>query len=441
MKIVSLAGLWLGIYLLLMLAPLVVLLASPTPARGNYWREVALGLGFAGLAMMVMQFFLTARLRKATAPFGIDVIFYFHRYLGWVLLGGLLLHPLLLAGIDPSLWRTLVTRPDAALHSGLLALVLLVLIMITSAWRKRLHFRYHHWRRAHLLLALGAIVAGFVHMYAIGYYSTSPYVEALWIAIAGALVLLVLWVHLLRPWRLLTKPWRVTAIRPEQGEAWTLTVAPVGHGGFAFLPGQFAWLSLGHSPFSMQEHPFSIASAPRADGSLDFTIKALGDFTNSIGAVQPGTLAYVDGPYGVFSCERYPQAAGYVFCAGGIGLTPILAMLQGLAARGDTRPHVLFAAHSRYERIPRRTELVELATRLNLRTVPVLEEPPENWQGATGWITQELLERHLGPQHRQHEFFICGPKPMTSAVEHILHDMTDLRLPLRQVHTELFDMA
>lgn len=441
MKVFTLAGFWLCIYLLLMLAPLLVLLLSPTPARGNYWREVALALGFAGLTMMVMQFFLTARLRKATAPFGIDVIFYFHRNLGWVLLCVVLLHALLLLRLEPSLWGAVFTSLDWEAQSGLLAMLLLVLVMLTSVWRKQLRLHYDLWRRMHLLLSVGAVALGFTHMHAIGYYSASPYVSMLWTAIAGALVLLVAWVHLLRPWRLSRKPWRVVAVRPEQGGATTLTLAPLRHGGFRFLPGQFAWLSLGHSPFGMREHPLSIASAPRADGMLDFTIKALGDFTSAVGQVQPGTLACVDGPYGVFTCERYPDAAGYVFVTGGIGLAPILAMLQGLAARGDTRSHVLIAAHSRFDRIPRRTEIVALAAQLNLRTVPVLEQAPDGWQGETGWITREILARHLGAEYRHHEFFICGPKPMTSAVEYILHELPGLWVPLRQVHTELFDMV
>src|SRR5690606_28869609 len=109
-----------------------------------------------------------------------------------------------------------------------------------------------------------------------------------------------------------------------------------------------------------------LASAPRPDGAVQFTIKELGDFTRQIGGTQPGARAWVDGPHGVFSCERYPEAPGYVFIGGGIGIAPLLGMLQALAERGDKRPHLLFAAHSQFDRIPRREELVAWAARLNL---------------------------------------------------------------------------
>src|SRR5690606_11895419 len=127
--------------------------------------------------------------------------------------------------------------------------------------------------------------------------------------------------------------------------------------------------SLEHSPFSMAEHPFSLCCAPQADGRIQFTIKQLGDFTRTLQQVPVGARAWVDGPYGVFSIDRQPAAPGYIFFGGGIGIAPMFAMLQALAERGDTRPHVLFAAHSRFDRIPRRDELVALAQRLNLRTV------------------------------------------------------------------------
>ena len=51
------------------------------------------------------------------------------------------------------------------------------------------------------------------------------------------------------------------------------------------------------------------------------TIKAAGDFTRTVPDVTPGTRVYLDsGPHGVFSMDRR-QAPGYVFIAGGVGVT------------------------------------------------------------------------------------------------------------------------
>jgi predicted ferric reductase len=433
------AAIWIGLYLGLLLTPMAALLLQPVPAKAGLWWETGVALGFAALAMLALQFLLTARLRTLSAPFGIDVIYYFHRWLAWVLVAVLLLHPLLLSSVDTSLWRrVLPPGGDWRMQSGVLALLCVVLLMLSSGWRRHLHLPYQHWRRLHLLLSLLALGLGFAHLLAIAYYSSPPLVRTLWWLIAGSVLVLVLHVHLLRPWRLRRRPWILADIQQESGDCWTLTLRPQGHTGFTFKAGQFAWLSLGHTPFSLQEHPFSLSSAPRADGSVQFTIKELGDFTRSIRQFQPGMMACVDGPYGVFSHERYPAAPGYVFIGGGIGIAPIIAMLQSLAAQGDQRPHLLFAAHSRFDRIPRRAELVQLTQQLHLKPIPVLEDPPSGWQGAQGWITQELLAQHLVPAYLRHEYFLCGPKPMTDAVEGFLRKLGVARA---RIHTELFTMA
>ena len=47
---------WIGLYLLITLAPLFILLAGPRPAGREFWRDLSVGLGFCGLAMLGLQF-------------------------------------------------------------------------------------------------------------------------------------------------------------------------------------------------------------------------------------------------------------------------------------------------------------------------------------------------------------------------------------------------
>ena len=56
-----------------------MLLLGRMPKGGGYWWDFAMALGFGGLAVMGLQSALTARFRRATAPFGVDIIYYFHR--------------------------------------------------------------------------------------------------------------------------------------------------------------------------------------------------------------------------------------------------------------------------------------------------------------------------------------------------------------------------
>jgi predicted ferric reductase len=435
------AGFWIGVYLGVVLAPLVVLLLVPTPPSLGFWWDLALGLGFAGLVMMGVQFLLTARFRQATNPFGIDVIYYFHRYLAYLVVVVIVAHAATLLAWNPALLSVL--NPFAAsweMAAGTISLMFLLTLVVSSVWRKRVGIPYDEWRITHLILAVGAVGSGFTHMLGVGYYSGVPAVRALWVLIGFSLVAVVLRVRIVRPWRLRGAPYRVEEVRSELGNAWTLKLAPDGHRGFTFDPGQFAWVTLRRSPFGLKEHPFSIASSPSQDRRIEFTIKELGDFTRTVGSIEPGEPAFVDGPYGAFSTVRDPDALGYVFIAGGIGIAPIASMLRALADGRDSRPHVLIAAHASWERLPLRDELHRLKERLDLRVIHVLEAPHSGWQGEVGLITRELLDRVLPDAAVRSDFgyFICGPVPMNHAVRDFLRE---LGIPESKVHTEIFDLA
>lgn len=430
---------WLGVYLTLVLAPLFILLIGPTPPGLGFWWDLSMALGFAGLAMMGVQFVLTARFRHATAPFGIDVIYYFHRYVGIVLLLVVIAHPVLVIAKEPAFLMFL--NPFAApwhMTAGVLSMLALIAVVAASVWRKTFRIPYEAWRVTHTAFAVASIILALVHIEGVQYYVESPWKRIVWRVFALSWIAVVCYVRVLRPWQLIRRPYRVTDVVQERGDAWRLAVEPRGHAGFSFQPGQFGWLTLGGTPFLMKEHPFSFSSSPAlAGGRVEFTIKELGDFTRTIGSVRRDSVAFVDGPYGAFTINRHP-APGYVFIAGGIGIAPIMSMLRSLADQGDRRPLLLFYAYRRWERMTFREAIEDLRPQLNLTVVWVLEEPPDWWEGERGWITREMLDRHLPEDRLRRHFFVCGPEAMTQAIEKHLRD---LGVPMSHVHSELFELV
>lgn len=430
--------LWIGVYLALVLAPLLALLFGEPPADAGFWWDFAIALGFAGLAMMGVQFVLTARFRRATAPYGIDIIYFFHRYLAIacsLLIAGhtvilIIQNPYFLHAFNP------FTAPGH-LFAGVASLAALLALACSSLWRKQIHLDYDAWRILHVILAVAAVVFAVVHVDGVGYYVASPPRRALWGLIVASWVAIAVWVRLVKPWQLLRRPYRVVGVTEERGNAWVLALEPVGHPGLAFQPGQFCWLTLRASPFAMKEHPFSISSAPEPQGLFEVTIKELGDFTRTIKLIEAGETAYVDGPYGAFSIDRH-DAPGYVFIGGGIGMAPLMSMLKTLAERGDDRPHVLIMCNSRWERATFREAVAALAERLNLTVVHVLEQPPAGWTGERGYPNLDILQRHLPANRASLEYFICGPTPMIAAVEDAL---SQLGVPIDHYHSELFDLV
>ena len=432
---------WVGVYLLLTLAPILALLVESRPEGREFLREFSVALGFAGLGMMALQFALTARFQVVKAPYGSDIVYFFHRKISLVAFALILAHPLLLFVQSAEYLQLLnvFTAPWRA-RAGVTALAALIILVVVSIWRKELKIDYTPWRIWHGILSTLAVALAMTHVILVGHYINTPLKQALWISYGVFWVGLLLYVRIIKPLWLLKHPYRVISVAPERGRSWTVELEPVSHPGIRFQPGQFAWITVWNSPFSDTEHPFSFSSSAEKKGRLSFTIKEAGDFTQRIKHLQPGQIVYIDGPFGAFSLDRHQHAKGFVFIAGGIGITPIWSMLETLADRNDRRPLVLVYANRNWEDVTFREEIESIQKRLNLKVVHILESPPEGWQGETGMITEAVLERHLPAERKKdaYEIFICGPIPMIDAVEKAL---TRLGVLIGDFHSERFNLV
>lgn len=433
-------SLWLGLYLALSLFPLALILLTADPDRPgrSFWTEFSVGLGFVGLAMMTLQFALTARFEFLKAPYGSDLVYAFHRVVSLVAVAFVLVHPLILF---VERWDTMKSRPFThpwPFWMGTTSVVALLVLVVISIWRRPLKIPYDGWRRAHALLASAAVAFGVGHILYVGHYLSTPGKKGLWLAYTAVFVALILYVRLIKPAMELRRPYKVAAVVPQRGGAYSLQLKPEGHNGLRFSPGQFAWITINDSPYSDREHPFSFSGSSEQTPQLEFTIKELGDFTSTIKNVQPGQTVYVDGPFGALSADRHPHAQAFVFIAGGIGITPMISHLRSLADRKDPRPLVLLYGSKDPDSITFREELDALQLRLpNLKLVHVLSRPPESWTGERGFIDADKLKRY-SPPNLQTEYFICGPDPMMDAVEKALQSLS---ISPSDYHAERFNLA
>jgi predicted ferric reductase len=432
---------WIAFYLALVLAPLAILIVGPMPPGKAFLWDFSMALGFAGIAMIAVQFLLTSRYKRASAPFGLDIIYLFHRYLALIAVTLVLTHFVILWFFyEDALGELDPRKARFELTLGRAALVLFLLAILTSEFRKRLRIEYGLWRYAHVILATFGFAAAVGHIVGVGYYTEAPGKRTLWLALTLVFLLTVVWMRVIKPWRQLRKPYRVVEVRPERSNTWTLALEPDGHKGLKrFQPGQFAWLTLRNSPFSLREHPFTIASPPEALPRVEFGIKELGDFTSTIGTVKPGEAVYLDAPHGMFSIDRNSDAPGFVGIVGGIGITPLMSMMRSMAERGDRRPVVLFYANKAWDGVIYRDEIESLSRRMDLTVIHVLEKPPPGWSGEEGFVDGDTLARHLPTGTlRELHYFLCGPVPMTRAAEQALRD---LGVPVWRIQTEIFELV
>ncbi len=438
MKVSLRRWLWLIFYFAILFAPLIVILAGPRPAPRELWRELSVGIGFVGLALVGVQFIPTARLQTFSHVFPLDRVYTYHRWSSIVGFGLILAHPLLLFIFNPDTLRLLnpFTAPARAVF-GLVSLVALMSLVLTSVYRQRIKLNYEHWRILHTLLAVVMLLTAMLHIFGVNYYLAMPWQRGLWIVLTMLWLGLILNTRVLKPLRQAQRPYRIVDIQPQAQDVWTVTIEPYNHAGIKFMPGQFAWLTFRRTPFSIREHPFSIASSAEQAGRLEFSIAEAGDFTSHIDDMPENAVVYVDGPHGTFSIDRH-DGPGYVFIAGGIGSPPMMSMLRTMKDRKNSKPAWMFYGNLNLESIAYRDELDELKQHLNLEVIHVLEEPPDNWQGETGFIDAEILRRYLPENPDDLIYFICGPLPMIDAMTDALDE---IGIPQTQILTEQFEMV
>ncbi|CAN5846423.1 FAD-binding oxidoreductase [soil metagenome] len=429
---------WIVLYLFVVLAPLFLMMIRPTPPERSFWVEVSLGLGFVGLVQIAVQFALIARFPEFTAPYGIDLILRYHKQIAVVAIVLLVAHPIILVIDQPS--RIGMLNPlggSWATRTGNWALYTLLLLAVLSLFRKQIKLNYELWRVTHALLGVAAVVLAHVHVNLAGRYTETPWKEVVHLTVTLFLLFLFGYLRLVKPAMQRRHRYRVAEVRRERGSTWSLALESVGHEGLRFSPGQFAWIKLGGSPYKMEEHPFSFSSNANDHGRIEFGIKELGDFTSRIGDLPVDTVAYVDGPHGNFSIDVDP-AAGYVFLAGGIGITPFMSMLRTMAERRDKRPVLLLYGDKAWDAIAFREEIEALRDRLALDVVFVLEEVHDGWEGETGFIDADMIRRHLPEEGIERLYFVCGPEPLLVAAEAAI---LETGVPLEHIRSERFDLV
>jgi len=431
--------LWLFLYVAFALAPLAFMLAGERPMGRAFIRELSVAFGFVGIGLMALHFVLTARITAVKAPYGSDVVYYFHHRIAFVTLFLWLAHPIILF-IQYDWARRLLNVFQAPWRArwGVASVLAILILMGLALLRRQLKMEYVLWRIWHGVLASLAMLAVMVHAYMVGNYIALPLKQALWLAYGGVCVFLVAYLRVYKPWRMLRRPYRIVEVRPERGAMWNLALEPVGHAGMRFEPGQFAWITARRSPFAAHEHPFSFSSSSEQHGRVEFGIKELGDFTATIKDLPLGQYVYIDGPYGSFSPDRRRDVDQDVLIAGGAGISPMMSILRSMADRGETRPVLLFYGSQDWEGASFREELAALREKLNLRVVHVVERPPEGWEGESGYVTAEMLARYLPSGGARFRVYICGPTGMLNAVERALES---LGVPPTMIHMERFDLA
>ncbi|ODV64383.1 cytochrome-b5 reductase [Ascoidea rubescens DSM 1968] len=155
-------------------------------------------------------------------------------------------------------------------------------------------------------------------------------------------------------------------------------------------------------------------------GYFDLLIKAYpnGNISKLIANLDIGETIKVKGPKGFFVyTPNMVKSFGMV--AGGTGITPMYQIIKAIIANPDDNTTVsLIYGNVNEEDILLRSELDKITKEhSNIKVFYVLDNPPKNWNGGSGYITPDILKAHLPAASLDSQLLICGPPPMVSAIK------------------------
>ena len=191
-------------------------------------------------------------------------------------------------------------------------------------------------------------------------------------------------------------------------------------------PGQFfLWRFLDRNRW-WASHPFSLSEISPGGDSFRITVKALGDFSARLADVAPGTRVVAEGPFGVFT-EAARRREKVVLIAGGIGITPIRALMEDMS--GDV---VVIYRVVREEDVIFREELETLARERGIALFLVVGDHATE-EGARLLSSDHL--QNLVPDLTEREVYVCGPPALAELLE---RNVRGAHVPSNLVHVEKF---
>jgi predicted ferric reductase len=409
-------------------------LASPAGALTAIGQVTAL----VGTYLALIQLVLMARTPWLDQAFGMDRLAVAHRWIGFGTVWLIAAHGFFIitgyalsdhASLFDETW-TILTTFDFVLIATV-GFGLFVAIGITSMRAARRQLSYETWFVLHLGAYL-AIAFGFLHQVFVGQdFKTDLLARIFWSALYVLTFALIVAFRVVGPIRLnLRHRFRVARVVEESPGIVSIYITGRQLDALPVRSGQyFIWRFLDGHPRSWSGHPFSISSAPNGEW-IRTTVKALGDDTRRLQRLRAGTPVLLEGPYGVLTGLRRTRRR-VTLIAGGIGVTPLRALLEALPAKPGELTLLYRARHPRH--VIFRRELDTLAERRGAKVHYLVgrrgtAELPYDPLDAVG--IEELV-----PDIATHDVYLCGPNEMMDRVNEALRE---LGVPERRIHAERF---
>jgi predicted ferric reductase len=323
--------------------------------------------------------------------------------------------------------------PD--MWTATIGLFLMIAVVVTSLNFARRKMSYEAWYLVHIMSYL-AVLAAVPHQFSTGSdIHGKPVQTVFWVTLYLFVVFNLAWYRVLSPLlRHFVVGLKVQSVVPASSDSSSIYLTGKNVAKLGGKAGQFYMLRVLTPTQWWRPHPFSISAAPNSR-YVRFTIGRRGDDTGALQHIKPGTPVLLEGPYGVFTEDRRTKEK-VVLVASGIGIPPIRALAESIAARpGDVT--VIYRVRNAADAAL--LEEIQALCRHRGFKLEIMAGPRANhssWMNADGSGRSDLVRlAEIAPRITESDVFICGPTGWTHSVE---KSVLRAGTPANQVHAEEF---
>src|SRR5215831_1573443 len=318
------------------------------------------------------------------------------------------------------------TSPYPGIITATIGTFLLVVVLVTSLVIVRRKLSYEWWYAIHFTAYAGIALAWF-HMIPDGNELIANVNAAdYWRSLYFFALVIVLWYRLV--WPIINTfryGIRVTEVIHEGPGIVSLRLAGRGLDRLNTKAGQFYFWRFFTKGFWYTQHPFSLSEAPHGD-TFRITVKNLGDHSAKFGQIPIGTRVFAEGPFGVFT-EDSRTLDKALLIAGGIGITPVRALLEKMDGDVVALYRVVSADDLVFA-----DELESLAEARGVKVAYVVGDHASS-EGRDLLSPNHLKE--LVPDITGRDVFICGP---TGLIDAIVPNLRRADVARDHLHVERF---
>lgn len=191
-----------------------------------------------------------------------------------------------------------------------------------------------------------------------------------------------------------------------------------------FIPGQFAQIIFDENNKANRNlnKYLSFSCRPHLE-YIEFTKRiSSSDFSKSLLSLTKGDSVLLKSPMG--QCILEKPHGKYAFLIGGIGITPVISMLENIVFNKQSADIILLYSNTSDEDIPFHRELEGWAQSLpKIKVVhKVVVCVSRNEKYCIGMITKEFVLEQV-PDYKERTFYIFGPPKMVDAMKSICQEI------------------